>query len=60
MKKKEAIAGYLFVLPMTIGLVIFFYYAFVKNVLLSFTYGKMMMPAKFVGLENYKKLLILE
>lgn len=57
MKRKEAIAGYLFILPMTIGLGVFFYYAFVKNILLSFTYGKMMMPAKFVGFDNYKNLL---
>lgn len=57
MRIKEAVAGYLFILPMVVGLGIFFFYAFIKNILLSFTYGKMMLPAKFVGLDNYKNLL---
>jgi multiple sugar transport system permease protein len=57
-RKNEAIAGYLFILPIAIGLGIFSYYAFVKNLYDSFTYSSMMMPAEFVGLGNYKDLLL--
>lgn len=58
MRRREITAGYLFVAPMVIGLGLFSFYAFFKNIYLSFTYSKFFMPAEFVGLQNYKNLLM--
>ncbi len=57
MGQKETMAGFLFLLPLLIGLSIFYFYAFFQNIFISFTdmssFGK---PA-YIGLENYKRLL---
>ena len=57
LKRSEAITGYLFVLPMIIGLLTFSIVPFVQNVLYSFrkmgTFGK----GEFIGLKNYVDLM---
>ena len=57
LKRSEAITGYLFVLPMVIGLLTFSVVPFVQNVLYSFrkmgTFGE----GTFVGLKNYVDLM---
>jgi len=55
-RKKEALAGLLFILPLMIGLGVFHFYAFIQNILYSFTdMGSFGKPA-FTGLENYRRL----
>ena len=57
LKRSEAITGYLFVLPMVIGLLTFSVVPFIQNILYSFrkmgTFGE----GKFIGLENYINLM---
>ena len=55
--KKEAMEAYLFLLPFLAGVSIFNVYAFVQNIIISFTNKKSLGQAKFVGLSNYVKLL---
>lgn len=54
--KKEAMEAYLFLLPFLVGVSIFNVYAFVQNIIISFTNKKSLGQAKFVGLSNYVKL----
>lgn len=54
--KKEAVEAYLFLLPFLVGVSIFNVYAFVQNIIISFTNKKSLGQAKFVGLSNYVKL----
>lgn len=56
MKRKEAIAGYLFILPLMAGLGVFFFYAFFQNVWYSFTDKTTFGETSFIGLENYTRL----
>lgn len=57
LKRSEAITGYLFVLPMVIGLLTFSVIPFIQNILYSFrkmgTFGE----GTFVGLKNYIDLM---
>ena len=57
LKRSEAITGYLFVLPMVIGLLTFSIIPFIQNILYSFrkmgTFGE----GTFVGLKNYVDLM---
>ena len=57
LKRKEAITGYIFIVPMFLGLMVFSVVPFVQNILYSFrkmgTFGN----GTFVGLSNYQKLL---
>ena len=57
LKRSEAITGYLFVLPMVIGLMTFSVVPFVQNILYSFrkmgTFGE----GTYVGLKNYIDLM---
>lgn len=57
LKRSEAITGYLFVLPMVIGLLTFSVVPFIQNILYSFrkmgTFGE----GTFVGLKNYIDLM---
>ena len=55
--KKEAMEASLFLLPFLVGVSIFNVYAFVQNIIISFTNKKSLGQAKFVGLSNYVKLL---
>ncbi len=56
-KKREALCGYLFALPWLIGLSIFILYPFIANIIYSFTEYSIIESPKWIGLENYKKLL---
>lgn len=57
LKRSEAITGYLFVLPMVIGLLTFSVVPFIQNILYSFrkmgTFGE----GEFIGLKNYVDLM---
>lgn len=57
LKRSEAITGYLFVLPMVIGLLTFSVVPFIQNILYSFrkmgTFGE----GTFIGLKNYVDLM---
>ncbi len=53
---REERAAWLFLLPMLLGLGIFFFYPFVQNIIDSFYYGEQLMMPEFVGFDNYIKL----
>ena len=50
-------AGILFILPWIIGMLVFKLYPFATSLYYSFTNYNLMDPAKFIGLDNYTKLL---
>ncbi|AYG61842.1 carbohydrate ABC transporter permease [Rhizobium jaguaris] len=54
---RQASTGYLFLLPLFAGLLVFRFYAFGYNVWLSFTKAGAFGPPRFVGLDNYRRLL---
>src|SRR5690554_1727982 len=54
---KEALIGYLFILPSLIGFAIFFAYPAVRAVYISFLDWNLLTDAKYVGLENYQTLI---
>lgn len=53
----QAWAGYLFLIPLVAGLIVFRFYAFGYNVWLSFTKAGAFGPPRFVGLDNYRRLV---
>ena len=55
-KNREAIAGYLFLLPTFIGFIIFVLGPIISAIGLSFTSYDLLSPPKFVGLENYTQI----
>lgn len=56
-RKKEIVTGYLFILPLFIGLGVFHFYAFFNNIWISLTDRKALQDGKFIGLSNYAKIL---
>ncbi len=54
-RKKEIITGYLFILPLFLGLGVFHFYAFFNNIWISLTDRKALSEGKFIGLKNYIK-----
>lgn len=56
-KKKDWIAAYLFIAPVTIGLLIFYIWPFIQNFWFSFNDVNKFNIATFNGIENYKKLI---
>src|SRR4051794_33763127 len=52
-RRREAIAGYLFLLPWMLGFAIFVAGPLVASAALSFTAFDVARPPRFVGLENY-------
>jgi multiple sugar transport system permease protein len=54
---REGVAGWLFILPVVIGVAIFTYGALVYSLYLSFTEWDLLSPPKWVGLSNYTTLL---
>ncbi len=54
---RHASTGYLFLLPLFVGLAVFRIYAFGYNVWLSFTKAGAFGPPRFVGMDNYRRLL---
>ncbi|RWI49113.1 MAG: sugar ABC transporter permease [Mesorhizobium sp.] len=57
LKWRQATTGYLFLVPLIGGLLIFRFYAFGYNIWLSFTKAGAFGPPRFVGLDNYRRLL---
>lgn len=55
-QKKDWIAGYLFIAPVTIGLAIFYVFPFLQNFWFSFNDVNKFNVAVFNGIENYKQL----
>lgn len=55
--RTEHRAGYLFALPWFIGIVLFVIGPIIASLVLSFSRYEVILPAKFVGLANYKKIL---
>jgi multiple sugar transport system permease protein len=51
-------AGFLFLLPLTIGLLIFRVYGFFENFVMSFTKSGALGASEFIGLENYHNLVV--
>lgn len=56
-KKKDWIAAYIFIAPVTIGLLVFYIWPFIQNVWFSFNDVNKFNIATFNGIENYKKLI---
>ncbi len=56
-RAKEYLAGYLFISPWLIGLLVFTVWPFLQSIYLSFTRYNIVAPAKWVGLANYRMLL---
>ena len=57
MRRNEAIAGYLFMLPLLLGIVFLTYGQFVYSLYISFTDQSVFGSSNFVGFQNYVKLL---
>lgn len=53
---RDNTAGYIFVLPFIIGLIAFTVIPFFTSLYLSFTEYNILSPAKWVGINNYKKM----
>ncbi|WP_217577432.1 carbohydrate ABC transporter permease [Mesorhizobium sp. GbtcB19] len=54
---RQASVGYFFLVPLFAGLIVFRFYAFGYNVWLSFTKAGAFGPPRFIGLDNYRRLL---
>ena len=57
MRRNEAIAGYLFMMPLLLGIVFLTYGQFIYSLIISFTDQSVFGTAGFVGFQNYRKLL---
>ena len=55
-QKKDWIAAYILIAPLTIGLIVFYIWPFIQNVWFSFNDVNKFNRSTFVGLENYKQL----
>lgn len=55
-RKKEALAGYLFISPWLIGLLAFIIGPFIASFFLSFYRYDILTPAKWVGIRNFQKM----
>ena len=53
---KESVAGYVFITPFIIGLVVFTAIPFFTSLYLAFTEYNILTPAKLIGLANFKKM----
>jgi multiple sugar transport system permease protein len=58
MRRREARAGLLFVLPWLLGLLIFTAYPVLASIVFSFTDYSVTQTPNFVGLDNYKTMLL--
>ena len=56
MRRREAITGYLFILPALIGLLVFFALPTVRALTISFTDWNLLRPAKVIGADNSVRL----
>jgi len=57
LRRREAVMGYLFASPWIIGFVLFIAGPMVASVFLSFTSWDLLTPIKWIGFDNYRKLL---
>ena len=57
-KTGDWVWGYFFIAPLLIGLIVFYIYPFIQSFFYSFTDINTFNQAKFVGVENYKKMLL--
>jgi len=55
--RREALEGYLYILPWVLGFLIFTALPMLVSLYLSLTLYKIISPPKFIGLENYMRLL---
>lgn len=51
--KKEWVAGYVFIAPVTLGLLVFYIWPFLQNFWFSFNSVNQFNVTKFIGLQNY-------
>lgn len=56
-EKKDWIAGYIFIAPVTIGLIIFYIWPFIQNIWFSFNDVNTFNVATWCGIDNYKRLM---
>ena len=55
-EKKDWIAAYIFIAPLTIGIFIFYIFPFLQNLWFSFNDVNKFNVATFIGIDNYKEL----
>ena len=53
MAKREAIAGWLFILPILLGFLVFVVFSIIYSMVISLTKWDLLTPPVFIGLENY-------
>lgn len=53
---QERVAGYVFILPFIIGLLVFTVIPFFTSLYLAFTDYNILSPAKWIGLENFRRM----
>lgn len=53
MAQQEAITGWLFILPILLGFLVFIVFSVIYSMLISFTEWDLLTPQVFVGFENY-------
>ncbi|MFQ5867642.1 MAG: carbohydrate ABC transporter permease [bacterium] len=58
MRHKEAISGYLFIMPWLVGLVVFTAVPIIGSLAYSFTKYDLLSPPRFVGLYNYQRVFM--
>jgi multiple sugar transport system permease protein len=58
LRTRESIAGYLFITPAVIGFVVFLAGPFLASLLISFTDYKLLVAPQWVGLDNYRALMV--
>ena len=56
-QKKDWFAGYVFIAPVTLGLLIFYIWPFIQNFWFSFNDVNKFNVTHFIGLDNYKQLM---
>lgn len=56
-RTREAVIGYLFILPAVLGFALFYALPALRGLLISFTNWNLLTPAEYVGLQNYQRLL---
>lgn len=56
-QKKEWFAGYVFIAPVTLGLLVFYIWPFIQNFWFSFNDVNKFNVTHFIGLDNYKQLI---
>ncbi len=56
-KRREALVGYLFILPTFIGFFIFILYPLVESMRISFLEFNILRPSVYIGLDNYAQML---